>query len=234
MKKKTVFAALTLQGREIPYEWTRKKVKNLNLRIRADKTVAVSSPHSVTQNQIEAFLTKKANFILRALDKRADAPTPTYREGEQLPLLGRTLTLHFTDRIKKAEMSDELLLLPQNADEQKIKELIRECAVKELKMLVNAFCEEIYPRFRKDTARPDVRFRQMKRCYANCRPTERILTFSTRLIFYPPHFIRYVVMHEFCHFRVKDHSKAFYEELYRELPDAKELQELRHVYRPYF
>ena len=57
----------------IAYELTYKKVKNLNLRLRADGSVAVSAPRRVPLAEIDAFVAGRAGWIERA---RAKAPPP--------------------------------------------------------------------------------------------------------------------------------------------------------------
>ena len=64
-----VRAELTAQGYTFIYEWSRKAVKNFNLRVRPDGSVAVSSPTRVTQAQIEAFLLSHVDFIIKAKAK---------------------------------------------------------------------------------------------------------------------------------------------------------------------
>lgn len=53
-------------GSVISYVLTRKNVKNINLRVRLDGTVAVSAPKSVPLEKIESFIQSKAAFILKA------------------------------------------------------------------------------------------------------------------------------------------------------------------------
>ena len=47
---------VTLGAREITYELTRKKVKNINLRIKPDGSVHVSASNAVTIAVIERFV----------------------------------------------------------------------------------------------------------------------------------------------------------------------------------
>lgn len=60
---------VTAGDRKITYELTRKKVKNINLRIKPDGTVHVSASTAVTIAVIERFIRKRADFILGAIDK---------------------------------------------------------------------------------------------------------------------------------------------------------------------
>ena len=61
--------SIALNNRVVMYELTRKRVKNINLRIRNDGTVAVSCNSYVSVARIEAFLKGRASFILNAIDK---------------------------------------------------------------------------------------------------------------------------------------------------------------------
>ncbi len=48
------------------------------------------------------------------------------------------------------------------------------------------------------------------------------LCFSYRLMLYPIEVIDYVVVHELAHIKLKNHSKFFYEEIEKYMPDYKE------------
>lgn len=58
---------------EIEYTLTRKRVKNINMRIHADGTVAVSAPSYVSVDKIDAFVLSKADFIENAKRKMTAA-----------------------------------------------------------------------------------------------------------------------------------------------------------------
>lgn len=52
------------------------------------------------------------------------------------------------------------------------------------------------------------------------------VSFSFRLMLYPPEAIDYVVLHELCHIKQKNHSPAFYALVERYMPDWRERREL--------
>ncbi|MDR0991357.1 MAG: M48 family metallopeptidase [Ruminococcus sp.] len=78
---------LSLQTREIEYELVRKRVKNINLRIRPNGTVYVSANMRVSVKTIEDFLRKKSDFILMNLEKfeeiKKHAPTERARFSDE-------------------------------------------------------------------------------------------------------------------------------------------------------
>ena len=96
---------------------------------------------------------------------------------------------------------------------------------KELISLITELCRRVYPYFEKrGVPYPEIKFRNMVSQWGNCRPKESVLTFNKNLMFAPLECIEYVVLHEFTHFLVANHSKEFYGELSRVCPDYKELK----------
>lgn len=69
MYNQTQTRKLTCQGRELEYELTRKKVKNINLRIKPDGKVYVSANKAVPVKYLDEFVASKQEFIFQALDK---------------------------------------------------------------------------------------------------------------------------------------------------------------------
>ena len=75
----------------LTYELCRKRVKNLNLRVRADGSIAVSAPAGVTVAAVDEFVRRKAGWIAQVEQKLADRrlPDPEYGAllGHRVPLV---------------------------------------------------------------------------------------------------------------------------------------------------
>lgn len=73
---------ICLAGEELSYELTFKKVKNINLRIRSDGTMAVSAPKYVGKKRVEDFLYSRTDWILatrsRLLQRAEDRKQKTF------------------------------------------------------------------------------------------------------------------------------------------------------------
>lgn len=106
------------------------------------------------------------------------------------------------------------------------KERYRYFGENEIKDYINDYCRHVYPYYEKlGIAYPTVKFRKMKSRWGTCNSVRGILTFSTNLMHAPGECVKYVVLHEFTHFLVQDHSKKFYYELSRVCPDYKLLRQ---------
>lgn len=85
---------------------------------------------------------------------------------------------------------------------------------------VSAALKRYYPLFASACGgMPEIRYRRMKSRWGSCTPSKRLLTFNTRLAYVPEQCVEYVVVHEFCHFMVPDHSARFYQCVASVLPD---------------
>lgn len=106
--------ALPTEMRSVPcergtltYLLTRKKVKNVNLRIKSDGRILVSANKRVSTAFIDDFVMRNQGYIFRTLERfqrmqerrREENPAPLklYVSGEKIPLFGKYLTLKVLD-----------------------------------------------------------------------------------------------------------------------------------------
>lgn len=87
--------------------------------------------------------------------------------------------------------------------------------------------EKIPTRLRQWAARTgleytDLKFRQMAKRWGSCTATD-VIILNTDVVKLPYTLIDYVLVHELCHTKVKDHSKEFWAELARHMSAWKEL-----------
>ena len=213
----------------ISYTFERKNVKNINLRVKSDRTVCVSAPAAVSTERVDGFVSEKGQFILNAIEKFAEraenAPKAhEYISGERFRILGHELELVVKEGNKGVYVdSGKLYIETKNVEnfsekERKFQhfrdELCREVFSRQVK--------KVYPLFEPmGVAYPGLKIRDMKSRWGSCIPQKGIITLNKRLISAPEKCIEYVTVHEFCHFIHPDHSKAFYGLLERLMPDWK-------------
>ena len=221
---------ITLCGRMVEYDLQRKKVKNINLRIKSNGTISVSAPQRVSVDTIEEFLCSNGSYILKALDKfsaqNENIKELEYKDGEYLTVLGYRVPLKVVQGNKNfAEMTSRgILLTVKDTDNIEMKQKTINSFIEDIcRRTVIELCEKIYPEFEETVKKyPTIKFRRMHTKWGICRPTRKEITFSYMLSAVPIECVEYVVYHEFCHFVHPNHSKDFYSCLYSFLPDWKE------------
>lgn len=213
---------LSFKGQNIEYELTRKKVKNLNLRIRPEGTVHVSAPYFTPQWYIDRFVLSNGERIVAALERtRKKAST----KDDSIFLFGKSVPIITVSGNKNtARYADDRLILSlrdtenAQAQEKALKKFIRQLAIERVEESVS----RIYPIFSAMGIKmPEVKYRSMKSRWGSCRYTKGSLSFNTALAHVPDGCIDYVVMHEFCHFIQPDHSPAFHALMTKLMPDWK-------------
>ena len=227
-----VTAEICVHGYTFSYEWTRKAVKNYNLRVRPDGSVSVSSPTRVTQQQIEDFLRAHLDFIQKARARMAahhPDVTCALNEGDTLSIFGVPHTVCL-QAAKKATARTEngilLLALPDPQDVAARVRLFWRFAAKEVEREMTALTAECAPCFLPaGSPVPQITLRRMKSRWGACFYKQNRVSYNTNLIFMPRACLAYVACHELAHFCHPDHSPAFYECLSRVLPSHKELRQ---------
>lgn len=216
----------------ITYQLTRKKVKNVNLRIKQDGSVLVSANSRVPAAFIDDFIRQKQEFILSALAKfeekrelHQDVPKK-YISGESYTLLGKSFRLKVEESKNEEVYTDGIYIFLKVKDKENFrrKEIMM---TKWLKEYQTAIFQELilqtYAVFRKyDVPFPILKIRTMKTRWGSCQPQKGIITLNSRLIEAPRNAIEYVVLHEFAHFIHPNHSKQFWNFVTMMMPDWKE------------
>ena len=218
--------SIVLHGQQVSYELTRKPVKYVNIRVRADGSVSVSAGEWVSEGQIEAILQARALFLLRALEKfsaQADRrPVPlSYRTGELLYLLGKRYVLVLEQGEKNTVCQKETQIVltvkePENAL----------CL-----SVTSSLCGAIQPSMAHlGVPMPEIRVRSMTSRWGSCTPGARRVTFARQLVEAPLTCIEYVVFHELIHFLHPNHSRQFYACLEAFVPDWRERRQALNDY----
>ena len=221
---------IKLCGTDVEYDLQRKKVKNINLRIKPDGSIHVSASTRVPLERIESFLRDNESFVMNAVEKckkRAEsAPKPLgYENGEEVMLLGTKFSLEIKKNASNKAFVEKgkIVLFVKDETDTELKKKTLESFLSEIcRIAVEEACEEIYPDFEEFVPEyPKIKFRKMYTKWGICRPQRNEITFSYMLAAAPRDCIEYVVYHEFCHFLHANHSKSFYAVLTKFLPDWK-------------
>lgn len=215
------------------YEWRRKPIKTLNLRVRPDGSLYVSSPPFVSQKEVERFLQEHRLFIEKTAMRRLNLAdgTSVYIFGKKMPLFIEVATGRhhacITENgvylyVREKDNRDERIGLYRN--------LLRETA----ECVFPRVLARLYPVAAPyGVPYPQMKLRRMRSRWGSCIPTKRVITLNTYLVIAPLSCTDQVVLHELCHFLEPNHSVRFYACLSRMMPEWHKWREALKKYTPY-
>jgi predicted metal-dependent hydrolase len=209
----------------IPYTLRRSSRKTLGIRIHPDGSVHVTAPLGASQAAVDEVLLRKASWILRKqAEVRAYVPPPEHQflPGEPHLYLGQPYLLKLERGARSAVAltgSHLYVRTPEPENPGAVAAVLERWYLAEARRV---FAEElaagaacvlplgIVPP-------PAVRIRRMKSRWGSCT-AKGVITLNLRLIQVERSLIQYVVVHELCHLREHNHSRAYYRLLDQALP----------------
>ena len=200
--------------------------KRLRIVVSPDLSVDVFAPVSAGDEQVHAAVKKKAPWIAKKLDlMEAFHPLPSpkrYVTGETFVYLGRQYRLKVEEEKRKpTKLSGRFLWIcvPEKFDTKIVKQAFDAWNRKRAHETLNRYLQKCHIiASRHGIQEPVLTIRTMQKRWGSCSPKGRI-TLNIKLTQVPVHCIEYVIMHELCHMKHPNHSKAFYTLLGRCMPD---------------
>ena len=223
--------SVVVDGREICYLLERKKVKNLNLRVRKNGSVFVSVNAMVPCREIDKFIRSKGTYVLKAIDHFREMaqykPRPKeYVSGESFYVQGRELRLKVTQADKNTVSSDGVYIfleIKEVNDYEKKRRLVIRFLDQQCRTVFSDVMEFLYPLVKKyGIEKPILKIREMETRWGTCLVKKKTITLNKRLLEAPRNCIEYVMMHELCHLMHPNHSRQFYSFLSMLMPDWRD------------
>ncbi len=204
---------------------TRKRVKNLNLRVRADGSVVASVPPRVSDARIQEFLDGRAHWIAEHVERqraaRERAEDASSSVPETFPLWGAAVPtaelFGCTPRATAQEAAGET----PAPDRAVFDRLLADRHRREVERALPAVVASLEGRMGVHAARWQVR--SMKTRWGSCTPGTRAIRINARLAAYPPACLEFVVAHELCHLLEPSHNARFHALLDRFCPENRAL-----------
>lgn len=219
---------LNVDGLEIPVSVVRKRVKNLNLRVRADGTVTLSIPQHLPLARAQEFLERKGSWIAERVRRNIERrPSPDFA-GElpdRIPLWGKLVPRDSVQANSGQDVGGQgaggRAIPGQGApgqttiDQAALDELYRTEVLRALPDVV----ERMEARIGVHATRWSVRV--MKTRWGSCTPKTGAIRINARLTAYPPECLEFVVAHELVHLLEPSHNARFHTLLDEFCPDNR-------------
>lgn len=219
---------IMIDGERVEYTLERKRVKNINLRIKPDGSIYVSAARGVPMAAIERMMLENAPYVAAHRQKAAARMERLCdcADGRAVRLFGAVCPVEVRAGAKNAveySAGRVVISLRDVQDDELRQKTLDKWLRAQCVAAVTACCERVYPAFAARGVKwPEIRFRRMTSRWGSCQPPRGVLTFNTGLVHADAQCIEYVVAHEFCHFLHPDHSPAFHAELAALIPDWRE------------
>ena len=227
------------------YEIHRKKIKNINLRIKPNMEIYISAPINLHRDYIENFIRSKESWIKSVLKKIEEVKEKQkefeYKTGEVHKFLGNEYYLfvkigNFNSVTIKNEDTDKnriFLTITENFFENinEKKKLMEkwyfENAKKLFPKLMEKWLETLNEKVNKLSIKP------MKTRWGSCNYVKKYINLNTELIKRTPFEIEYVILHELTHLKYPNHGKGFYNYIEKYMPNYKVAEKMlnaKHYY----
>lgn len=213
-------------NRKVPIKIEKSRRKTIAINIVFDGSVLVKAPSFMTDEAIGEFLMKKSSWISKKLQEVASLDLSSmkvrFKDGSTFSYLGQEVTLtieNITSKVCMVKKQENKLVVYTNSDDE---DFIRQLVNKWYRLRAQEIINErvrYFSHFVNEKAK-SVTIRNQKTRWGSCT-SGRGLNFNYRLVMMPPEILDYVVVHELCHLKHMNHSREFWAEVERILPDMK-------------
>lgn len=230
--------AKTVQIAGISVQLTRKRVKNINLRVSREGRVDVSYPWHTSEAAAIAFVESKSDWIRAALsrassgEKDFQAPTPI-ASGHTVSVWGHPYNLRIIrgpKRTARIFAHDVVITLPNRymddlaseASQQAVRKTFDEFLAQEMRTVLPELTAAMETKAQKQASR--YKIRRMKSRWGSCNIKTGTITLNLELAEHDKKALKYVIAHELTHLYVRGHNREFYALLATFYPNWKEVR----------
>ena len=216
------------QYKDIKFTLTRSKRKTVSIHIERDGQVSVIAPEKLSDQKVNQIIETKRYWIYKNLAEWRDLNEARvdreFVNGESFLYLGRNY------RLKLVEEQEQPLLLkngyfllrkPTNGNSdpaETFKEFYRSKGQERIPKRVNYYAPKIGVSVKR------LRVLELKHRWASCTEAGA-LNFHWKCMMAPLNVLDYIVVHELAHLLHQNHTKAFWNEVDKILPDYQERQQ---------
>ena len=210
-------------------EFTRKRIKNINLSIRTDGSIKLSVPFKLKEDKIFIFLDEKEDWIIKNKAKFKNIINKKEKEyitGEIIEYLDNKYILNIVEiknnnkeTIKIDGEYIDIFVLVKNNNKEYISKFINKWYKEKLNILVT----DLTKKWAKiiGVSFNEIKIRKLKRTWGSCNIRKKNITYSLELIKKKEKLIEYVVVHELSHLKYDNHGKEFKNLMTKLMPDWK-------------
>jgi hypothetical protein len=212
----------------IPYHVIKsKRIKTSEIIVESHK-VTIRTPLNKSQSDIEGIISGKASWILKKQKEYKESVAqiikPTYEEGSTLPYLERNYPLRIMKNqseynIKFCDGVFTIEIKTSKASPAKIKKIYEDWLVEEAKSIFKHKVDEYSEKL--GVKVESIAIKHLKNRWGSMTKQGSI-NLNVNLLKAPEDVIDYLILHELCHLKIKEHSYHYWDYVRRHMPNYQE------------
>jgi len=212
----------------ITYTVNKNNYNNLYISVQNGEVI-INAPWYMAANQIQRVVEDKKQWILNKISEyeQNSKSKKEYTKLKTVKVLGSNYDLSvkykLVDKLNLSVEEDKILvILPYKYKNLENDELIRSILDKMYDMVATREVERIMEktRIRMNIAPEDYEIKKMENRLGMCENLK--ITINPDIAMYSKDVIEYIIVHQFCHLKYKNHTKSFYNMLKTYLPNYEE------------
>jgi len=199
---------------------TKKRIKNINLKIDEQNRIAISCPLHMQEQEVLTFLDRHREWLTKRIVKNnKNKQQFIHLQDEKIVyLLGKEYLIVTTKSLDKhLQIEDDVIYF---ASKKSFYSFYHDYLINRAKEL----CEE-------KGVEATIKVKRYRSRWGCCKYRTKEIYLNEKLIALPKDFIDYVIYHEISHLIVPNHSPSFYKTLALSCPDYKKYKKEIKKYR---
>lgn len=231
---------LVYENNIIEYSIIRKKVKNINIRVKQNGQVVISCKNNINHDYIEDILIKKIKWIQNCQNRYNNCviwfDNTKLEDGQKFLFLGTFFIIKLFQNTNRPFQSinngfevffDEDTICIKLENNRGFKSKFEKWYNSEIKKVFTNILDDVLVKFEKfKIQKPTLIIKSMTSRWGTCNKSKKKITLNKHLIKAPIELIEYVCMHECCHLIHNNHGRDFYVLLTELMPDWKKRKTL--------
>ena len=194
--------------------------KNINIRIKPENQIHISKPKRVSKRQIKTYLHDNKQWIIERCSKVNNLyeTRNNYLTKDYVYIYGNKHNIKEVGQMD-IQLIDNYILMNNDISLKKFNQFLNDTLLeyvniqrKHLDLIVE----------NKNINKPIIMIKNMQGKWGSCYVHKDVIYLNSKLIHYPKFCIDYVLLHEYIHLIVPNHSRQFYELVEWYMPNYKE------------
>jgi predicted metal-dependent hydrolase len=209
----------------------RKRIKNINLRIKSTGEVQISAPLRTSTDVVLNFLNQKYSWIEahrhRLLKRDQKEKSFCLTDGEYVNFQGKKCMLYFHEvkinqRIEFLNDKEIHFFIKAEASQSDKQSLLTQWH----RLQMEQSCQELFQKWISvfNVTDIQVNIKKMRTRWGSCHPHKKRISLNLRLIEKPLACLEYVIVHELVHLFEASHNQRFYALMSQYLPDWQQIK----------